>query len=97
MKKVFALLIALTLVLGSTALAETGLSYEGKVVAGDSVPIAAPFGGRIGSMTLRKGDPVREGDALVTIQTTMNYAPVEGTVTGLYVAEDRPHLSGMSE
>ena len=87
MKKVFALLIALTLVLGSTALAETGLSYEGKVVAGDSVPIAAPFGGRIGSMTLRKGDPVREGDALVTIQTTMNYAPVEGTVTGLYVAE----------
>ena len=87
MKKVFAMLVVLVLVLGGTALAETDLSYEGKVVAGDTIPIAAPFGGRLGEVTLRAGDPVREGDPVATIKTTLNYAPVEGTITGLYVAE----------
>ena len=87
MKKVFAILMALVLVLGGTALAETELSYEGKVVAGETIPVAAPFGGRMGEVPLHKGDPVQEGDTLATIKTTLNYAPVEGTVTGLYVAE----------
>ena len=87
MKKVFAILMALVLVLGGTALAETELSYEGKVVAGETIPVAAPFGGRMGEVPLHKGDPVREGETLATIKTTLNYAPVEGTVTGLYVEE----------
>ena len=79
MKKVFAILMALVLVLGGTALAETELSYEGKVVAGETIPVAAPFGGRMGEVPLHKGDPVQEGDTLATIKTTLNYAPVEGT------------------
>lgn len=87
MKKVFAMLMALVLVLGGTALAETELTYEGKVVAGETVPVAAPFGGRLGEVPLRDGDPIREGDKLATITTTLEYAPVEGTIAGLYIQE----------
>ena len=86
MKKLFAMLMVLALVLGSAAMAEE-LSYDGQVVAGETVPVAAPFGGRMGEVKLRAGDPVAAGDTLAEIKTTLNYAPVEGTVTGLYVAE----------
>ncbi len=88
MKKVIAILtvLALALALAGAALAEE-LSYEGAVVAGETIPIAAPFGGRMGKVPLREGDPVQEGDIVANILTTMNYAPVEGTVTGLYADE----------
>ena len=88
MKKVIAILtvLALVLALAGAALAEE-LSYEGTVVAGETIPIAAPFGGRMGKVPLREGDPVQEGDIVANILTTMNYSPVEGTVTGLYADE----------
>ena len=57
MKKLFAMLMVLALVLGSAAMAEE-LSYDGQVVAGETVPVAAPFGGRMGEVKLRAGDPV---------------------------------------
>ena len=87
MKKVFAMLMVLVLVLGGTALAETQLTYDGVVVAGRTEPITMPFGGRIGTLSVKKGDPVREGDVLATIATTLEYAPVEGTIAGLYGEE----------
>ena len=87
MKKGIAMLLVLALALGGTALAETELSYEGEVVAGETVPIAAPFGGRMGKVPLKAGDPVLEGDTVGVIQTTLNYAPVEGTIAGVYAAE----------
>ena len=87
MKKVFAMLMVLVLVLGGTAMAETQLTYDGTVVAGKTEPITVPFGGKIGTLSVRKGDPVKEGDVLATISTTLEYAPVEGTVAGLYAQE----------
>ena len=89
MKKMIAMLTALALVLslGVTALAESDFSYEGIVVAGDTVPIAAPFGGRLDGVTARAGSWVAQGDAVGSIKTTLNYAPIEGTVTGLYAEE----------
>ena len=45
MKKVFAMLMVLVLVLGGTAMAETQLTFDGKVVAGKTEPITVPFGG----------------------------------------------------
>ena len=97
MKKVIATLIvlALALSLSGAALAEE-LSYEGSVVAGEIIPIAAPFGGRMGKVPLREGDPVQEGDTVANILTTMNYAPVEGTVTGLY-ADEGDSTEGVKE
>lgn len=92
MKKLSALILALILACAagcglSRAAAETGLSYEGTVVAGETVPVTAPFGGRVKDVNLKAGSRVLAGDTLARIDTTLNYAPVEGTVTGLYAAE----------
>ena len=88
-KKLLALVLALTLLTGLTlsARAEIELSYEGVVVAGETVPVTAAFGGRVAGMKLRKGDLVNKGDVIAEIATTLNYAPLEGTVTGIYAAE----------
>ena len=89
MKKTIAwiLVLVLCLSLGIAAHAESGLSYEGTVVAGDTVPVSVPFGGRIKTLSAKAGTWVREGDVLAEIATTLNYAPVEGTIAGLYAAE----------
>ncbi len=88
MKKAMAWLLALTLLLGTgaAALGETELSYEGTVIAGETVPVTVPFGGRVSGVTKRAGEWTEGGEILAEIQTTLNYAPVEGTITGLYAA-----------
>ena len=87
MKKLFAVLAALLLCVSGVALSESELSYEGTVVAGETIPVAVPYGGRVTEMPVRAGSWVREGDPVGAIGTTLNYAPVEGTVTGLNAAE----------
>ncbi len=86
MKKTICLLTAICLALGAAgALAE--YAYEGTVEAGDTLPVLVSFGGRVSGLTKRAGDLVAEGETLATVGTTLNYAPVEGTVTGLYIIE----------
>jgi len=84
-----ALVLAVMLALGAVvcAQAEVALSYEGVVVAGETIPVTAAFGGRVSGLKLRKGDLISKGDFIADIATTLNYAPLEGTVTGIYAAE----------
>ena len=63
------------------------IAYEGSVVGGVTEPITAGYGGKLINMTRRAGDLVKEGEVLGEITTTRVYAPVEGTVSGLYVEE----------
>ena len=84
MKKALALLLVLLLALSGTALADTEYSYEGTVVAGETIPVSVTFGGRVDEMKVRVGSKVREGDVLGTLKTTLNYAPVEGKIAGMY-------------
>ena len=55
MKKGFALLLVLVLCVtaGGAALGEAELSYDGEVVAGESIPVTAPYGGLISEMIPR--------------------------------------------
>ena len=86
MKRIMGWMLAIVLILSlSASLAE--LSYEGTIVAGETVPVQVGFGGKVVGCRKRAGDLVTEGEALAEIQTTLNYAPVEGTVSGLYIAE----------
>ena len=87
MKKFFALLLAMLLALSLPALSEPEMSYEGTVVAGETVPVSVPYGGRVEEMFVRAGSWVREGDPVGSVGTTLNFAPVEGTVTGLNAGE----------
>ena len=86
MRRILGLLL-LAAILTVTAAGAAELSYEGTVTAGETVLIRAGYGGKITGCALRTGDLIREGEAVAEIETTRVYAPVEGTVTGLYAAE----------
>ncbi len=86
MKRILsAAMAAVLLLLAGCAAAE--LSYEGKIVAGETVPIQVGFGGKVIESRKRVGDQVTEGEVLAKIQTTLNFAPIEGTISGLYIEE----------
>ena len=68
-------------------LAAADVSYEGTVVGGETIAIQAPFGGRISDNQKRAGDMISEGESLMKINSTKVYAPIEGTVSGLYISE----------
>lgn len=82
-----ALIMAVMLIAASGAGAELELSYTGVVVPGETLPVTALFGGKVASVNVRAGDLVEKGDVIAELSTTLNYAPLEGTVTGIYAAE----------
>ena len=77
----FVLIFAL-FTLPATALGATTL--EGTVVAGETVGVLAPFGGMVSAVTVQQGDMVALGDALAQVETTKVYAPIDGTVRGVF-------------
>lgn len=90
--RLFPRLLALTVILCilaafSSAMADYEMAYEGTIVVQDSVPVIAPYGGRVARLAVRKGDLVQEGDVIAQIATTPVYAPLEGTISGIYAAE----------
>ncbi len=86
MRRILGLLL-LAAVLAAPGIGAAELSYEGTVTAGETVLIRAGYGGKITGCSLRTGDLIREGEAVAEIETTWVYAPVEGTVSGLYISE----------
>ncbi len=90
--RLFSRLLSLTAVLCilmvcSSAMADYEMAYEGTIVVQDSVPVTAPYGGRVAQIAVRKGDLVQEGDVISQIATTPVYAPLEGTISGIYAVE----------
>lgn len=75
----------LALALPCAAMAE--LSFEGKVVAGETVPVLAPFGGMVDKIALRVGDAIALGDDVASIATTKAYAAADGTISGVFARE----------
>ena len=84
LSKLLVCLLALTLI-GAQALAS--MSFEGKVIAGETQVISAPFGGMIDRIEVRKGDLIHVGDPVATIQTTKVYAEMDGMVSGIFARE----------
>jgi len=84
-KKLLALAIALLLLVPVFAMAEE--EFEGNVVAEDAVPVTAPYGGTIQSISLREGALISTGDTVATIQTTKVLASQDGTVRGIFAQE----------
>ena len=88
MKRMITILaLALVCALAMPALAQASISFDGKVVAGETVAVAAPFGGPTRDIAMRKGDLVHVGDPIATIETTLVYAPEAGTVSGVFGQE----------
>ncbi len=100
MKKIATLLLALCVLASVPALAEQDLTgrpvADGVVAAARFVDVTAPYGGTLASFDLRTGDQVAQGDALVSYVTTDLYAPEDGVVKALFVAEGDDAAAAMA-
>ena len=85
-------IITITLALGlmlfvcSASAEESGyfsLTLSGRVVAGETALVTAPYGGTVAPFRVREGDVVTAGEALFVLEPTEVYAPCEGTVVGM--------------
>ena len=84
LKKAAAIFFAVMMITGAAQAAT--LSLNGTVEAGVSVPVYAPIGGTVESVTAEKGVRVKAGDVLFTYRTEKTYASEDGTVTGVFAA-----------
>ena len=84
-RRIGALAVALALLAGVPALAQ--VTFQGTVVSSKTLTVSAPFGGLVDEIDLRKGDPIHVGDVVATLKTTMVYAEMDGTVSGVFARE----------
>ncbi len=84
-KKFLALIVAAALMLPALAFAQE--EFEGNVTAGDAVVLTAPYGGTVKSVSVREGELIAAGDAVLLMSTTQTAAPVDGTVRGVFAAQ----------
>ena len=82
MKRVAMTVMALMLVLG-TAGADT-LSLNGTVEAGVTVPVYAPIGGTVDTVSVEQGMRVSAWETLFSYRTEKTYASEDGTVAGVF-------------
>ena len=83
MKRIMAVLFALMLTIGA---AQAGsLSLSGTVEAGETIPVCAPIGGTVETVSAEKGMRVSADDTLFSYRTEKVYATEDGTVTGVFV------------
>lgn len=61
----------------------TVVSFTGKIVAGRTVSVTAPFGGTVQDFNWRAGDAVSAGGVLLSLSTDKVYAPVDGVARSL--------------
>ena len=92
--RIGALAVALAMLLGVPALAQ--VTFQGNVVSSKTLSVSAPFGGLIDEIELRKGDPIHVGDVVATLKTTMVYAEMDGTVSGIF-AREGDQIEGITE
>jgi len=89
MKKCFSLLLALSLLAASPALAADDLTgrpiADGVVAAVDFTDVTAPYSGTLTSFTVESGDVVAQGDALFGYVTNDVYATESGVVKAVFI------------
>lgn len=80
-KAIFCLLLLVTLCC-STALADT--SFTGELVPGEELYVTAPFAATVEDVTVQVGENIVQGDIITKLHTTKIYAPIDGTVQGIF-------------
>lgn len=81
-RKTILIALLLALLAGGQALAE--ISFQGKVISGETLVITAPFGGMIDKVNVRVGDTVHVGDTVAALRTTTVYAQMDSVVAGVF-------------
>ncbi len=84
MRKWYRFFVVFLLILSLPCFAFATSDYYGTVVCESTETEVAPFGGTVSNLTVRKGDLIRTGDPVCTIETKKVYAPLSGTVSGVF-------------
>ncbi len=92
--RICALTVLMALLMGVPALAQ--VTFQGTVVSSKTLSVSAPFGGLVDEIDLRKGDPIHVGDVVATLKTTLVYAEMDGTVSGVF-AKEGDQTEGITE
>jgi len=58
-------------------------AFDGRVAAGETRTVTAPFGGTLAQMGLREGQLITAGQEIAQVDTTKVYAPMDGTIRGI--------------
>ena len=85
MKRFLTALLALAVLLAPCALAD--MVFDGSVTAGVVTNIEAPYSADIARVCFKAGDRIEKGDLAFTMATKRNYAPCEGTISGIFAEE----------
>ena len=83
LSRVAAILLILVLAAG-TACADT-LSLNGTIEAGETVPVYAPIGGTVESVSVEQGMRLNTGDTIFSYRTDKTYASEDGKIAGVFV------------
>ncbi len=78
------IMIAAALMLAAGAAQAGSLSLTGTVEAGVTIPVYAPIGGTVDTVSVESGMRVAAGDPLFSYRTEKVYAAEDGTVTGVF-------------
>lgn len=62
------------------------LTLGGTVIPAESVPVYAPIGGTVDSVSVQAGQRVQADDTMYTMKTVKIYADRDGTVSGIFAA-----------
>lgn len=61
------------------------IAADATVEAGTLIPVFAAAGGVLESVSVQAGQTVHAGDAMAQVEVTRVYAPIDGTVNGLFL------------
>ena len=85
MKRIAMFLMAAVMLMAAGAAQAETLSLNGTVEAGVTIPVYAPIGGTVDTVSVEAGMHVAEGETLFSYLTEKTYASEDGTVTGVFV------------
>ena len=85
MKRIAMFLMAAVMLMAAGAAQAETLSLNGTVEAGVTIPVYAPIGGTVDTVSVEAGMHVAAGDTLFSYLTEKTYASEDGAVTGVFV------------
>ena len=71
------------------------IAADATVTAGTLVPVFAAAGGVLESVSVQAGQRVRAGDIAARVEVTRIYAPIDGTVNGLFLEPGADASAGL--
>ena len=82
MKKLLSILMVMAMLIPGMALA--GESFDGVVIAGDAVPVTAPYGGTVELVSVKQGQLVAPNAEVAELKTSRVIATEDGTIRGVF-------------